>query len=225
MHRASLPLQVLGLLVDRTEGSACSQSQGCSYVFSILGSIGCQVLDKEQNDNLRGHWAHGAPSTVSIHFPCMLLPNSWQHGHTSLEFIAAQDSLLDDSEQRAVWCQEMRHNVRSIADFASSTQLELFSAFDAHGNECYVHKHSKHKHPKALWGKVCMRYTWCREKIWDHAAGMVILEEAGGVVSDAAGHPLDFSQGRYLDLHRGIIAATPELHGKLVALITAWEDV
>jgi len=25
------------------------------------------------------------------------------------------------------------------------------------------------------------------EKIWDHAAGVIIVEEAGGVVSDAAG--------------------------------------
>ncbi|KAK9025757.1 hypothetical protein V6N11_038614 [Hibiscus sabdariffa] len=34
-----------------------------------------------------------------------------------------------------------------------------------------------------------------QEKIWDHAAGVVIVEEAGGVVTDAGGRPLDFSRG------------------------------
>ncbi|KXZ44070.1 hypothetical protein GPECTOR_74g684 [Gonium pectorale] len=56
-----------------------------------------------------------------------------------------------------------------------------------------------------------------REKIWDHAAGFVIVEEAGGRVTDAGGVRLDFSRGRYLQLDRGIIAAPPALHDQLVA--------
>jgi hypothetical protein len=36
----------------------------------------------------------------------------------------------------------------------------------------------------------------CREKIWDHAAGVVIIEEAGGVVTDGMGRKLDFGLGR-----------------------------
>ena len=35
-----------------------------------------------------------------------------------------------------------------------------------------------------------------REKIWDHAAGAVIVQEAGGAITDAGGAPLDFSNGR-----------------------------
>ena len=37
-----------------------------------------------------------------------------------------------------------------------------------------------------------------QEKIWDHAAGAVIVEEAGGSVCDLNGQPLDFSVGRTL---------------------------
>ncbi|XP_028963370.1 3'(2'),5'-bisphosphate nucleotidase 1 [Malus domestica] len=50
-----------------------------------------------------------------------------------------------------------------------------------------------------------------REKIWDHAAGCIVVTEAGGVVADAAGNPLDFSKGKYLDLDTGIIVTNQKL--------------
>ncbi|KAF5832071.1 hypothetical protein DUNSADRAFT_12183 [Dunaliella salina] len=59
------------------------------------------------------------------------------------------------------------------------------------------------------------------EKIWDHCAGFVIVEEAGGRVTDASGQRLDFSKGRYLELDRGIIAAPPTVHAALLSAVTA----
>lgn len=63
--------------------------------------------------------------------------------------------------------------------------------------------------------------TGYKEKIWDHAAGVVIIEEAGGVVTDAGGQPLDFSKGIYLEgLDRGIIAcAGAGLHEKILSAV------
>ncbi|CAL9775819.1 unnamed protein product [Musa acuminata subsp. burmannicoides] len=66
-----------------------------------------------------------------------------------------------------------------------------------------------------------------KEKIWDHAAGLVIIQEAGGVVTDAGGHPLDFSKGIYLEgLSRGIIACSgPLLHEKIINAVDAsWDS-
>jgi 3'(2'), 5'-bisphosphate nucleotidase len=51
-----------------------------------------------------------------------------------------------------------------------------------------------------------------REKIWDQAAGSLIVEEAGGRVTDLHGHPLDFSAGRELRNNRGILASNGLLH-------------
>ncbi|KAJ9136220.1 hypothetical protein P3X46_033319 [Hevea brasiliensis] len=62
-----------------------------------------------------------------------------------------------------------------------------------------------------------------KEKIWDHAAGVIVTQEAGGVVTDARGRPLDFSKGMYLeDLDRGIIAsAGAKLHDKIMKAVDA----
>ncbi|XP_057797455.1 PAP-specific phosphatase HAL2-like [Salvia miltiorrhiza] len=62
-----------------------------------------------------------------------------------------------------------------------------------------------------------------KEKIWDHAAGVVIIHEAGGVVTDAGGHPLCFSRGMYLEgLDRGIIASSgATLHEKIIRAVDA----
>jgi 3'(2'), 5'-bisphosphate nucleotidase len=52
-----------------------------------------------------------------------------------------------------------------------------------------------------------------REKIWDQAAGSIIVEEAGGRVTDLDGKPLDFSLGRTLAANRGVLATNGHLHG------------
>lgn len=51
-----------------------------------------------------------------------------------------------------------------------------------------------------------------REKIWDHAAGMILVEEAGGTVCDATGKPLDFNRGKKLIDNRGVIATNGQFH-------------
>ena len=45
-----------------------------------------------------------------------------------------------------------------------------------------------------------------REKIWDQATGSIVVEEAGGMVTDLDGKPLDFSKGRTLADNRGVLA-------------------
>ncbi|BGP58159.1 hypothetical protein JCM8202_002542 [Rhodotorula sphaerocarpa] len=54
------------------------------------------------------------------------------------------------------------------------------------------------------------------EKIWDHSSGSLLVEEAGGVVSDMHGQPLDFSLGRTLKGNKGVIAAPKAWHGKVI---------
>ena len=50
------------------------------------------------------------------------------------------------------------------------------------------------------------------EKIWDHAAGSILVEEAGGTVTDAWGQPLEFSHGRLLQANQGVLASNGANH-------------
>jgi 3'(2'), 5'-bisphosphate nucleotidase len=50
------------------------------------------------------------------------------------------------------------------------------------------------------------------ENIWDQAAGYILIEEAGGRVSDLTGRDLDFSRGRHLIGNVGVLASNGRLH-------------
>jgi len=60
-----------------------------------------------------------------------------------------------------------------------------------------------------------------REKIWDHAAGFIVVTEAGGAVTDAHGAALDFSLGRTLDSNRGVVATNGLLHSRVLEAAAA----
>jgi HAL2 family 3'(2'),5'-bisphosphate nucleotidase len=52
-------------------------------------------------------------------------------------------------------------------------------------------------------------------------AGSIILEEAGGQLTDLDGKPLDFTQGRMLTNNRGVLASNGLLHEKLLQGLAA----
>jgi 3'(2'), 5'-bisphosphate nucleotidase len=58
-----------------------------------------------------------------------------------------------------------------------------------------------------------------RECIWDQAAGLIVVEEAGGRVTDLDGRPLDFSHGRRLIANRGVLATNGPLHEAALAAL------
>jgi 3'(2'), 5'-bisphosphate nucleotidase len=58
-----------------------------------------------------------------------------------------------------------------------------------------------------------------REKIWDHAAGKLIVEEAGGRVTDIHGHPHDFGQGRELREGGGVVCTNGRFHDRVVDVV------
>jgi 3'(2'), 5'-bisphosphate nucleotidase len=58
-----------------------------------------------------------------------------------------------------------------------------------------------------------------QEKIWDHAAGVAIVNEAGGVVSDMNGKELNFGCGKTLKKNRGVIGANRHFHSEIISIL------
>ncbi|KAJ1964093.1 3'(2'),5'-bisphosphate nucleotidase [Dipsacomyces acuminosporus] len=57
------------------------------------------------------------------------------------------------------------------------------------------------------------------EKIWDHGAGNIVITEAGGMVSDIHGKPLDFSIGRTLSANKGVVAANANIFDAVIKAV------
>jgi len=60
-----------------------------------------------------------------------------------------------------------------------------------------------------------------REKIWDHAGGVLIVTEAGGAVTDIVGRQLDFRRGPELTVNRGVVVSNGPFHAEILAAIAA----
>lgn len=60
-----------------------------------------------------------------------------------------------------------------------------------------------------------------RECIWDQAAGSLVVEEAGGRVTDLDGRPLDFGRGKRLEANRGVCATNGALHDSVLSALAA----
>jgi 3'(2'), 5'-bisphosphate nucleotidase len=58
-----------------------------------------------------------------------------------------------------------------------------------------------------------------REKIWDHAAGVLVVESAGGRVTDVEGRPLDFTRGRTLEANQGVVATCGPIHDRVIEVV------
>lgn len=54
------------------------------------------------------------------------------------------------------------------------------------------------------------------EKIWDHAAGVLVMTEAGGKASDIYGKPLEFNHGWGLQNNKGVIVTNGHLHDAVI---------
>lgn len=59
------------------------------------------------------------------------------------------------------------------------------------------------------------------ERIWDHAAGSLVVQAAGGTVTDMYGRPLDFTHGRLLDENVGVVATNGPVHDAVIEALEA----
>ncbi|KAK6536554.1 hypothetical protein TWF281_000780 [Arthrobotrys megalospora] len=58
------------------------------------------------------------------------------------------------------------------------------------------------------------------ENIWDHAAGALVVEEAGGAVFDMYGNKLDFTTGRSFKKNKGVIVMGAGIQEEVVRVVS-----
>jgi 3'(2'), 5'-bisphosphate nucleotidase len=136
----------------------------------------------------------------------------------SQEFDAARvDQVTDTSD--AVFCESVE-----AAHAAHSVQAGIASRLGITAPSFRIDSQCKYAVVARGEASIYLRLprdTSYREKVWDHAAGSLVLEEAGGRVSDLDGRPLDFSEGRLLGNHRGIICTYGAIHDQVLAACRA----
>lgn len=59
------------------------------------------------------------------------------------------------------------------------------------------------------------------ENIWDHAAGSLVVTEAGGRVTDIRGEPFDFRQGKTLAKNCGVVVTNGRIHDAVLEALKA----
>jgi len=65
-----------------------------------------------------------------------------------------------------------------------------------------------------------LRLSNYHEHIWDHAAGALIVQEAGGNVSDRNGKPLDFASSAKMVKNSGVIVSNGSVtHDKALCIL------
>lgn len=127
-------------------------------------------------------------------------------------------------------------SMRSLDDLSKATFCESVEAgHSAHDDQALISKKLGITEPsvrmdsQAKYGSIArgagdiylrlpVKATY-QEKIWDHAAGDLIVREAGGEVTDIHGKRLDFSVGRTLANNKGVIAAPAPVHAKVLQAV------
>jgi 3'(2'), 5'-bisphosphate nucleotidase len=127
-------------------------------------------------------------------------------------------------------------SMRAIDDLAKATFCESVEAgHSAHDDQSVIAKKLGITEPsvrmdsQAKYGSIArgagdiylrlpVKATY-QEKIWDHAAGDLIVRESGGQVTDIHGKRLDFGVGRTLANNKGVVAAPAAVHAQVLAVV------
>ncbi|HDP94085.1 MAG TPA: 3'(2'),5'-bisphosphate nucleotidase [Candidatus Aminicenantes bacterium] len=175
------------------------------------GLLGCPNLDHPRSSSTGGCLVSAVRGQ-----------GAWMETQTGDSRKACRVSLEQDS-----------HQMRFVESYVSShsyTDMQLAVARDLgiHGNPVRMDSQVKYAVIATGEAEIYLRIPHpdtpdYKEKIWDHAAGSLIVTEAGGRVTDIEGRELDFSKGKTLSHNRGVLATTPRVHARVIRTIARLE--
>ena len=194
--------------IDGTKGFL----RGDQYVSALaliedgvvqVGALGCPNLNREMQPDVGGEGAAVLAVRGEGCFVFSVTGNEYVRLQVSEQDQAELARLLRSVESGHTHEGKMADLVRTLGTRAEPVLMDSqakYAVMAAGGGELIFRLLSPSKPDYA-------------EKIWDQAAGSLIVEEAGGRVSDLRGEPLDFGRGRTLRENIGVLASNNRLHG------------
>ncbi|XP_015572992.1 SAL1 phosphatase-like [Ricinus communis] len=178
----------------------------------VLGALACPNLPLASIADANQHALNGE---VGCLFYAKLGAGTYMQSLDSSSAMKVQVSAIDNPEEASFF--ESYEAAHSMHDLSSSIAKKL----GVKAPPVRIDSQAKYGALSRGDGAIYLRFPRAgyREKIWDHAAGYIVVTEAGGVAADAAGNPLDFSRGRYLDLDTGIIVTNQKLMPSLLKAV------
>ena len=180
---------------------------------AVLGVLGCPnlPLDSEQPNDVRGVVFHATlrqgaymmSQTTAIEEPNSLGERIFVSGRSNPAEIRLAESV------------EAKHSNHGL----SAQVREYLGA----NEEAPIRMDSQAKYGCLARGnaEVFLRFPSAgyAENTWDHCGGVVVMEEAGGKVTDGTGKPLDFSHGPRLYVQNGIVASNGIMHDQIIEAV------
>ena len=215
-----------------TNKNASSNSQTAAPDVASANTGGTGVLFVA----VRGHGAHQlpllVPATITPHSRIHLnMPRLAIHDLSFLESVEKAHAALDTNARVAarlgVRAGPMRMDSQAKyaalvrGDGGGGVYLRLPVAGRGRGGEAGGYQ-------EKIWVRV---FTLQKKKknsdcsvfvfVQDHATGSLLVEEAGGMITDYRGRPLDFGLGRTLGTNYGVVAARKEVHAQVIEAVQA----
>jgi 3'(2'), 5'-bisphosphate nucleotidase len=178
----------------------------------VLGVMGCPNLAADHNAPL-----DVADSRGTI-YAATLNNGSWEHESHDPTSQCRQIRAAHYDGSRPVRACESVEAAHSKQD----TSARILEELGAAGTPARLDSQCKYAIVARGQADVYLRIPTSKtyvERIWDHAAGAIIATEAGAIVSDITGAPLDFTHGRLLSANRGIVCAARGVHERVIGAI------
>lgn len=180
----------------------------------VLGVMGCPNLPLDQSQSVED------PDPIGSLYSATRGDGAWQHtprGKTPSRIHAAAQAVADGETESIRICESVES-----AHSKQSDTARILEHLGATSRPVRLDSQCKYAVVARGQADAYLRLPTKKgyvEKIWDHAAGMLIATEAGATVTDIAGRPLDFTHGARLEANRGIICATAAFHRRIIESI------
>ena len=198
--------------IDGTKGLLRGRHYAVALALVVEGAVQCGVLGCPRL-SLDGSPAAGQIGGIAV--AARRRGAWWCAGDGRMKRLRVS-ATADAARARVLHSTEAAHS--DVAWF-----LRTLARLEATRPPILMDSQAKHVALAAGAGDVLLRLPTtpaCHEAIWDQAAGSLVIEEAGGRITDLAGLPLDFTAGRRLTRNRGVLASNGHLHAAVLAAVS-----